>query len=116
MKFRIENNIIKFRLTLNEIEKLKANQTLTNNISFSPGNKFEYAIKPSNIAPELSLKFENGSAIAEVPVGLLNDWFISGQVGLKEVLIGDRGEQIKVVIEEDLPPRKLKKRPRSSAT
>ena len=110
MKFRIEPNTVKFRLTQHEIEQLKSDQMLTDAISINPESRFEYSIKPSKDVSKLTIDFTDRGAMAIVPVNLLHDWFGSDQIGIKEVLVNNKGEKLDIVIEEDLPPRKLKKK------
>lgn len=108
MKFRIEKDTIKFRLTPDEIEIFKANNKLSDNIFISEGNSFEYTVK-STVKEKASISFVSNSITAIIPQAILDDWFQSEKIGVKEDIINENGDSITLVVEEDLPPRKIKK-------
>lgn len=109
MKFRIEKDTIKFRLTPDEIEIFKANNKLSDNIFISEGNSFKYTVKSTVKEIQASISFVSNSITAIIPQAILDDWFQSEKIGVKEDIINENGDSITLVVEEDLPPRKIKK-------
>ena len=77
MKFRIEKNVIKFRLTPTEIELLKTNNNLTDSIIIAESNRFDYVVKSSSAENMVSVSFDQNAIIAIIPQSMLDHGFNS---------------------------------------
>ena len=109
MKFRIEKNVIKFRLTPTEIELLKTNNKLSDNITITSSNRFDYMVKSNSTENMVSVNFDQNAITANIPQSMLDHWFDTENIGLRQDILNDDGESITIIVEEDLPPRKIKK-------
>lgn len=106
MKFRIEKNIVKFRLSPDEIELLNKDRALSDEILISGENSFKYTVQISDDSNNSSLVFSSKSVVASIPILQIDDWFNSNQIGIKEYIENDKGVTITLIVEEDLPRRK----------
>lgn len=106
MKLRFEKGIVKLRLSLEEISTLINNQLISESYYISKDNKFEYSIKIEQHLQACSISFNSDSMIVQIPQFKAEKWINSRQVGIKEIIVTDQSEEMVLIVEEDLPPRK----------
>lgn len=106
MKLRLENNIVKIRLSPEEIAKLNLEKTISEKLQISKGNDFSYSVCIDNNIKSCTADFENNSLNVCVPSTIANKWIGSNKIGIKESIESEFGEEILLIVEEDLPPRK----------
>lgn len=109
MKLRLEKGVIKIRLKPEEIEELKNENFLSEELYIKDENRFGYSVKVSEDTDICLIKFDKSGLLVIVPEEKVNNWMNSNQIGIKETIITDKGEYIVLTLEEDLPPRKFKK-------
>ena len=106
MKLRFEPNTIKFRLTSNEINFLKQNKSLKQEVSLPGNDIFSYQILEVGEEIELALEVLKNSIKASISSQSLNDWIKSDKVGLSKEFYLKDDKKFTLVIEKDLPRRK----------
>lgn len=106
MKLRFEPNTIKFRLTSNEINFLKQNKSLKQEISLPGNESISYQILEVGENCELALEILKNSITATISSQSLNDWITSEKVGLSKEFHLKDDKKFTLVIEKDLPRRK----------
>lgn len=110
MKLRLEKGIIKIRLASSEIEKFYTNEVLTETIQISDENQFSYSIIINNSSTTCSASFSQHFLEVSIPQNKAEKWKTSKQIGIRETIVTNKGEEIVLTLEEDLPPRKHKKK------
>jgi len=110
MKLRLEKGSIKFRLSTSEINDLMKEQTFEEKINLGVGNQFIYKIVIERDLTEIVAIFHCSSLELKVPAEKAEKWNNSNQVGIKETITTQNNETIVLILEEDLPPRKFKKK------
>jgi len=110
MKLRLEKGIIKIRLTPSEIEKFYASKYLDEKINITGHNQFCYSIKMKESIEACAVFFDENALNIHVPTEKAEKWIHSNQIGIKETIVTNKGDEIVLTLEEDLPPRKHKKK------
>lgn len=110
MKLRLEKGIVKFRLASSEIEKLSSEKFLEEKIFLSDNNQFAYALSIQDSIESCAVSFGNSSLAIIIPQQKAEKWINSNQIGIKETIVTENGDNIVLTLEEDLPPRKHKKK------
>lgn len=109
MKLRITKDTIVFRLTREEMEVLRTAKEISDKVFISEENQLEYFIKSRKTANNAIITFTRASIKATVPQSTLDDWLDSKKIGITASIITEKGDSVTLKIEEDLPPRKLRK-------
>ena len=110
MKLRIEKGNIKIRLTAAEIDQFHNDKYLNENIHISRNNHFSYSLRIDQESESCSAVFEKNSLLIHIPAKKAEKWINSNRVGIKETIITDNNDTLVLTLEEDLPPRKHKKK------
>jgi len=110
MKLRLEKGIIKLRLAPAEIDKLYVEKSLEEKLYFSKSNQFKYSINIDGRLVTCTTNFQQNSLQVNIPLQQAEKWINSNQIGIKETIVTDNGSTIVLTLEEDLPPRKHKKK------
>lgn len=108
MKLRLENNIVKIRLSPEEIDRLDSEKIISEKIQISDGNKFSYSIQIVENIKSCTVSFENNSLKVCVPSLTASKWIESNQIGIIASIDSNLGESIILTVEEDLLPRRKK--------
>ena len=67
---------------------------LSDNIFISEGNSFEYTVKATVKEIQASISFVSNGITTIIPRAILDDWFQSEKIGVKEDIINENGESI----------------------
>jgi len=110
MKLRLEKGIVKLRLAPAEIDKLYVEKSLEEKLYFSKNNQFKYSINIDERLAICTTNFQQNSLQVNIPQQKAEKWINSNQIGIKETIVTDNGDTIVLTLEEDLPPRKHKKK------
>jgi len=110
MKLRLEKEKITIRLKPSEIKKFSDVKFLEEKLSLSENNHFTFALSISEFHNSLDAEFIKSSLLVHVPQQKVDKWIKSNQVGMKETIVSEFGSEIILTLEEDLPPRKDKKK------
>ena len=110
MKLRLEKGNIKIRLTPVEIEIFHANKYLVETVFISENNQFIYKVKIDHTKEKCEALFGQNTLKLIVPEKKVESWKNSNQVGIRETIITEHKEEIMLTLEQDLPPRKHKKK------
>ena len=110
MKLRMETGSIKIRLSPTEIEAFNAYHNLEEKVRITKSNYFTYVISIDDTSESCLVLFEQNALNIHVPEKKVEKWLNSKQVGIKETIVTEEGNEIVLTLEEDLPPRKHKKR------
>lgn len=110
MKLRMETGNIKIRLTPAEIETFNTDKFLQEKLSLTENNYFSYAISINDTSGSCLVIFEQNALNIHVPGKKVEKWLNSKQIGIKETIVTEEGNEIVLTLEEDLPPRKHKQR------
>ena len=112
MKLRLEKGSIKVRLAAEEIIQLRAENCILEQLYFSKDNKFSFSVEIKSDAEKLDVNLGVNHLEIIVPKSLADKWMSSNQVGIKEIVELNHNETMEIVVEEDLPPRKMKQESR----
>ena len=112
MKLRLEKGSVKVRLSTEEIKLLRTENSILEQLFFSNDIKFAFSvvIKSDVEKPGINLNINHLEII--LPKCLADKWMSSNQVGIKEIVELNHDESMEIVVEEDLPPRKMKQESR----
>jgi len=110
MKLRLEKDKITIRLAPSEIENFVTKKYLEEKLYISKNNRFAFALSISETSQSCVAEFKPDALQVVVPVEKVNKWINSKQVGIKETIVTISGDEIVLTLEEDLPPRKNKKK------
>ena len=110
MKFRVEKNTVEFRLTPDEIGRFSQEHTLSDILLIDRSNKFEYTLSSSGIDNNPKIQFSQTGVKLIIPQQKVDNWINSNNIGIREKFKNADGEEIIIVVEEDLPRRKKKDR------
>lgn len=105
----MEKGTIKIRFTPSEIQELNLNKKLEQELYLSATNQFTYSVNVKKEIAKSNANFSQYGLLVEIPEIQADKWVNSNQVGIKETIVTENGEEIKLTLEEDLPPRKHKK-------
>lgn len=110
MKLRMEKGNIKIRLAPPEIDQLQIEKRLDEKIYISESNHFRYSIQIDEKTESCKAAFEQNALMIHIPIEKAEKWINSKQIGIKETIVTDNEEILVLTLEEDLPPRKHKKK------
>ncbi len=110
MKLRLEKDTVKIRLSPDEKKILKVEKSIFEKLQLSEENGFSYSIQLIDHSDKCMVDFKSHSLEISVPVAMADKWLDSNQVGIKETISTDKGGEVVLFVEEDLPPRKSRER------
>ncbi len=108
MKLRLEKNMVRLRLSTEDIDILKSQKNIGEKISISKGNEFSFSIKLVDNRESCMMVFKTNTLDISIPNAVANKWMNTNQIGIKESIVTNDGRTIGLIVEEDLPPRKNK--------
>ena len=110
MKLRLEKSKITIRLSPSEMELFSSSKFIEEKLIISDNNEFSFALSSNESPDMMTAQFKNGALLVNIPAQKVEKWINSSQVGLKETIKSESGSEIQLTLEEDLPPRKFKKK------
>jgi hypothetical protein len=108
MKLRLEKELVRLRLSPVEIDLLNSKKSISEKISISNENEFNFSINIVGQIENCMVVFNTNAMDISVPNTIANKWIGTNQIGIKEIIVTDDGGSIVLIVEEDLPPRKNK--------
>ena len=97
MKLRIQGNLVRLRLTQQEVARLRDHKLVECAIRFQSGRAFSYLLASSPDAPEVSVDYEGDSIRIVVPHAVASVWAESSEVANE----GSRNSCVQILIEKD---------------
>lgn len=97
MKLRLRKNSIRLRLLQSEIKLLKESGSVSETITFAPGQILFYNLQISENAQFISAHFLNNQIIVEIPFEIAQNWINTETIGIKI----DTRESLTILIEKD---------------
>jgi hypothetical protein len=97
MKLRIQDNLLRLRLTQKEVARLHENGLVENAIRFPPGRALTYSVASSSDADEISVDYYCDSIRVVLPREVVTVWAESNQVSLE----GSRHLPVQILVEKD---------------
>jgi hypothetical protein len=107
MKVRIQQDGIRFRLSDQDVNRLKGGSPLQEALIIGPDQRIVYAVRLEE-ADRIHLRYSDGKIEAVVPAETARLWLESQRIGLKTTVDNGSGG-ILITLEKDLDPR-LKER------
>lgn len=107
MKLRFDKNSLRLRLKKSDMEKLRSDQSITENIPF-PHGTFTYSLTIASGQPAVSAMVEDHSIKVTIPPALAHHWMNSNDVGLYHTIPVDTNNQLDLLIEKDFPCKEIK--------
>jgi hypothetical protein len=99
MKLRIEGNSIRLRVKKSDLEKLKKEGIVRENVAFLKGFHFYYELKTDDKIKSIEASFSSGTIAVSIPLSMSDAWIDTEQVGLENT--SENG--LFVLIEKDFP-------------
>jgi len=106
MKLRLEKSKITIRLSTSEIADFSASKNIEEKVIISDNNHFTFALKICDSCHKLFAEFKDGGLVLHVPTDDADQWLNSKRIGIHETTLTNDGDNIKLIVEEDLPRRK----------
>jgi hypothetical protein len=97
MKLRIQGNLLRLRLTQNEVTRLHDHKVVECAIQFPSGRALSYLLANSPDAPEVAVDYEGDSIRIVVPRAVATAWAESTEVTIE----GSRNSCVQILIEKD---------------
>jgi hypothetical protein len=97
MKLRIQENLLRLRLTQKEVAVLHDHKVVECAIHFPSGRALSYLLASSPDAPEVSVDYEGDSIRIVVPRAAATAWAESTEVTIE----GSRNSCVQILIEKD---------------
>jgi hypothetical protein len=97
MKLRIQGNLLRLRLTQNEVARLHEHGLVESAIQFPPGRALNYSVASSPDAAEVSVDFHGDSIRVILPHGVETAWAESSQVSVE----GPANSSVQILVEKD---------------
>ena len=103
MKLRIRGNSIRLRLLRSEVERLAANDTVSEEIRFGTGTDqaLRYSIATSDGVECVTAQFSDNQILILLPVSVALAWTTTDQVGIEAAQDVGEGCDISILIEKD---------------
>jgi hypothetical protein len=97
MKLRIQDNLLRFRLTRKEVQRLLEDGLVESAIRFPTGRELCYSVASLPFAAEVSVDYLDDSIFVSLPTAVVNRWAGGGQVSIE----GPRNSGVEILIEKD---------------
>lgn len=109
MKVQLSSNTIRLRLSEAEVREFDQAGRLAHSLALGPGPAHTLAfalvrLPGADAATGPTARFEGGELRVELPETEARAWAGSGAVGVKGVIEGTDGQQIRILVEKDLGP------------
>ena len=107
MKLRIEENVLRLRLSEAEVIEFARTGEVACAIAFGadPNQTLRYALlrlPATDEVPAVQLRYAAGALTVEVPAALAHQWADTGRVSLAAQVVVAEGRTLRVLIEKDL--------------
>jgi hypothetical protein len=96
MKLRIEENLLRLRLTQKEVACLHHHKLVECAIRFPSGRELCYSVASLPYASEVSVDYEDDSISVALPGAAVTAWAESGQVSVEGFHLG-----VRILVEKD---------------
>ena len=100
MKIRVQGNSIRLRLTQTDIQEFDRDKVLTRGVQFPGGPQLQYQIVQTSQSL-ISVSFNHSTIRVQIPEKDSKKWINSEQVGLRQNVALESGDQLKILIEKD---------------
>ena len=97
MKLRIQDNLLRLRLTRNEAERLLNHGLVECAIRFPTGRELCYSVASLPHAAEVSVDYLDDSIFVVLPTPVVTNWARSEQVSVE----GPRSGGVQILVEKD---------------
>ena len=97
MKVRIQDSLLRFRLTQNEVKRLLADGLVESAIRFSTGRELCFCVASLPSAAEVSVNYLDDSIFVSLPGPVVSKWAGSEQVSIE----GPRDSGVAILVEKD---------------
>ncbi|MEP7127607.1 MAG: hypothetical protein ABI729_02015 [Chitinophagales bacterium] len=106
MKLRFDKNSLRLRLKKSDIEKLRSNNSIHENIPFLNGS-FEYSLLIEPDQPEVSAHVAGQSIKVVIPSNIAITWINNNEVGIYRTIHIDENRKLELIIEKDFPCKEI---------
>jgi hypothetical protein len=97
MKLRIQGNLLRLRLTQNEVACLLDHGLVESAIRFPTGRELCYSVASLPYAAEVSVDYEGDSIFVGLPSAVVTQWAESSHVSIE----GPRNSSVEILVEKD---------------
>ena len=97
MKLRIQGNLLRLRLTQNEVARLLDHGLVECAIRFPTGRELCYSVASLPHAAEVSVDYEGDSIFVVLPTAVVTQWAGNSQVSIE----GPRNSGVEILVEKD---------------
>jgi hypothetical protein len=97
MKLRIQENVLRLRLTQPEVARLVEHGLVENAIRFPMGRELCYSVASLPYATEVSVDYLDDSIFVALPSPVVTEWAGSGLVSIE----GPRNSSVQILLEKD---------------
>ena len=97
MKLRIQGNLLRLRLTQQEVARLHDHQLVESAIRFPSGRALGYSLAALPKAAGISVDYDGDSISVVLPRSVVSAWADSNEVSIE----GSRSSGVQVLIEKD---------------
>ena len=97
MKVRIQDNLLRFRLTQNEVKRLLGDGLVESAIRFPTSRELCFCVASLPSAAEVSVDYLDDSIFVSLPGPVVSKWAGSGQVSIE----GPRDSGVAILVEKD---------------
>ncbi len=103
MKLRCEKNSIRLRLRKSDLNRLQAEGSIRNEVSFAFGMSFSWELHLDQNAETVHAEGYGSHIKISLPLALATQWIDSQQVGIEHFQPIDRQNQLHILVEKDFP-------------
>lgn len=97
MKLRIQDNLLRLRLTQNEVKRLIDDGLVESAIRFPTGRELCYSVASLPFAAEVSVDYIDDSIFVSLPGAVVAGWASSNQVSIE----GPPNSGVRILVEKD---------------
>ena len=97
MKLRIQDNLLRLRLTQNEVKRLVDDGIVESALRFPTGRELCYSVASLPFAAEVSVDYLYDCIFVSLPSAMVVEWAGSGQVSIE----GPHNSGIEILVEKD---------------
>jgi hypothetical protein len=101
MKTRIKGDLIRFRLSQSEVDRLCAGEEVTNKVLFSPDTSLAFVLTAKSNIEVLSFMLTEYAYIFYIPEYIIENWKAPDQVTIKEKVSNGTRDGLTILIEKD---------------
>ena len=110
MKLRLEENSLRLRLSVAEVQQFAATGRVAYTIAFGPGpgQTLLYALErlpEASAATAVQVRYEAGALAVEVPASVARNWTDTENIGFNGQVLVAEGQELRILVEKDLECR-----------